>query len=101
MTKINREMASRFLSYVPEQNRFWCVDGNVFNNLAELESGLKLMSAKIFKSHVNAEKNDFSNWIYDVIGDIELAESIRKCKDKKTLLQRVASRVDHLKSLAS
>ena len=48
---------------------------------------------------INKEKNDFSNWIYDVIGDSELADSLRKCKDKKTAVKRVKSRVNYLRSL--
>ena len=50
-----------------------------------------------FNFHVNSEKNDFSSWIYDVIGDIKLAEDIRDVKDAKTAGKIVRNRISNLK----
>lgn len=99
MPELNKEIAMRYLSPVPEQNRFWCKDGKVFSNLEEFQIGLNSMHIDVFKFHVNDDRNDFSTWIYDVIGDTELAKTLRKCNDKKTTIKRVRSRVSYLKTL--
>ncbi len=77
--------------------RFFCVDGKVFGNLKELADGLKSMSEETFSSHVNSEKNDFSNWVADVIGDKKLAENLRKDIDKKSIEKKIKTRVAYLK----
>jgi len=99
MQKLIQETANRFLSSVPEQNRFWCNDGRIFSNLEELSAGLKSMSKEIFNHHVTPEKNDFSSWVYDVIGDTELAIQLRKSKDKKNSENIVKNRINSLKKI--
>ena len=82
-----------FLADTPSEKVFWCSNGNRIKNLKELERELKKMDEEIFGHHVNEEKNDFSNWIYDVIGDIELAENIREIKDKSEIAKKVKNRI--------
>jgi len=66
-------------------------------NYFELESGLKKMSARTFSYHVNAEKNDFSRWVEEIIGDKKLAVDLKKCRDKKSASTKVAGRIKSLK----
>ncbi len=66
---------------VPEGKAFFTNDGKRIHNLTELASTLEHMEDHVFTYHVNAERNDFSNWIHDVMGQKQLAEAIRK-KDK-------------------
>jgi hypothetical protein len=99
MSEITAENAARFLSQVPEENKFWAHDGKVYSTLQELLSGLKSMKSDTFRFHVNPEKNDFSNWIYDIIGDTELAEELRKVRDKKSTETKISNRVKSLKKL--
>lgn len=98
MSEINKETANRFLAPVPEQNKFFCKDGKVFSTLEEFDKGLDKMNHETFRFHANNEKNDFSNWVYDVIGDVVLADSLRKCKDKKNAQKKLKSRISYLKT---
>lgn len=76
----------------PEQC-FWVHDGQVLKNLAELPAALRQMSPETFSHHVNNEKNDFANWIHDVIGDRELAEDIRRHNSRVEIIKAVQSRL--------
>ena len=99
MSDVNKETALRLLSPVHEGNRFWSSDGKVFHDLESFYKGLQNMNAENFNHHVNKEKNDFSIWVYDIIGDQVLAESLRKSKDKKTSIKRAQARINYLKSI--
>jgi len=92
------EISSNYLSNVPEERRFWCRDGNILNNLEELRSALKNMSNETYIWHVNSERNDFSNWINDIIGDSELARSIGKSKTKTEMARKLSMRIKELRS---
>jgi hypothetical protein len=57
-------------------------------NLKELLEALEdPQYSETAKSHVNEEKNDYANWIKDVLNENELAEKISKEKD----IQKIAS----------
>ena len=67
---------------IPEEKRFWLCDGRVLKSLKELREALRYMDNGIFTYHVNENKNDFYNWIKDVIGNEKLAEEIKgKCRE--------------------
>ncbi len=78
--------AHKLLSNVPSDNSFRTSEGVIVKNLHELESTLNHMTDLVFEHHVNDEKNDFKSWIYDVVQDEQLAESLSKAKTKKNLL---------------
>ena len=49
MIKLTRVIAKNWLADVPDDKRFWCQDGQVMKNLAELEAAIKeesLLSGK-------------------------------------------------------
>lgn len=75
---------------------FWCNDGKVFKNLYELRDGLKNMSNETYLYHANSEKNDFSNWVRDVIKDEKLANNLRKARTKEEAAQIVENRIREL-----
>jgi hypothetical protein len=64
---------------------FYLNDGRVLKSASELMHSLNSMSNDVFVHHVNAERNDFSNWIRDIYGNKELALSIKKCKTKDSV----------------
>jgi 23S rRNA G2069 N7-methylase RlmK/C1962 C5-methylase RlmI len=68
------------LKKCPQENCFWANNGEIYKNYKELAKGLKKMNIETFDHHVNAEKNDFANWIRDVFGDAALAQEIAKAK---------------------
>lgn len=61
---------------------FWVHDGPVLADLAELRDFLDTMNAKQWKHHVTKEKNDFANWIQDVLRDADCAKRMRAAKTR-------------------
>jgi len=98
--ELNKDIAQRILSEVDERKRFFSVNGEVYKNLSDLSLAIKNMSKDTFSYHVNEEKNDFASWIYDVIGDFDLAKELRKSKTKKEFASLVSKRISKLKSLS-
>ena len=99
MARMNKENAKNILSNVPEDKVFWVNDGRISRNLNELSSVLADISEETFAYHVNKEKNDFKNWISDVVGDKNLANDMAKAKSKEYILNKVNKRINKLNSL--
>jgi hypothetical protein len=85
--------AEKRLQKVPEEYVFYCCDGSVFRDLAELAAGLNAMTDEVFVYHSNSEKQDFCNWVRDVIEDIELAEELAMAASRLEAAERVAERL--------
>lgn len=98
MVKITKTIAEERLADVPKEKRFWCSDRRVLKNLPELETALKEMSEETFRYHSNETKNDFSNWVRDVIGDEKLSRDLQKSTTRAEAAKSVADRVTWLKS---
>ena len=98
MPRMLPEEADRLLSNVPEQFTFRCRDGGMFWNLRDLARAVSSMPEDVFTFHVNDQKNDFANWIADVIGDRSLARELWQTKNPATTMQRLADRVAFLES---
>ncbi len=93
MARITEEDARNMLGNVPEENVFYCHGGRVLRNTAELRDCLASMSDETFAYHVNPEKNDFSNWVRDVIGDDKLARDLNRAKNRPAAEKSVAERL--------
>jgi hypothetical protein len=91
-----KKQPDKRLEKVPAENVFWCQDGKVFSDLAELGEGLVAMSDETFAYHSNAEKQDFSNWIRDIIGDELLAEYLVGEADRLHAADYVSARITFL-----
>lgn len=91
-----KEEAQKFLANVPEEYAFWCRDGRILRNLSELRDALDSMTDESFVHHSNAEKQDFSNWVRDVIGDERLAKDLGKATNRARAAKLVASRISIL-----
>jgi hypothetical protein len=98
--RIDKNKAKNILSNVPEDKVFWVNDGGVLRNLKELQAALTKMSKETFKHHINKDRNDFKNWINDVIGDKNLAGSISKTKRKNAMINRIDKRIKQLNKIA-
>ena|SRR3990170_5888201 len=94
MAVINADSALKILGDVPEDKVFWCSDGRVLKNLAELSIALAEMSDETFSYHSNDTKTDFSNWVKDVIGDEKLSIDLQKggsrLRASKAVFDRIA-----------
>lgn len=93
-----KRQPEKVLGKVPAQYVFYCRDGRVFADLRELAEGLKAMSDETFTYHSNLQKQDFSNWVRDVIGDEELANDLAKASSRSQAAGYLVARVALLTS---
>ncbi len=61
---------------VPEHQYFYFVNGQRVKNVKELAEIMDKLEQEVFDYHVNAERNDFHNWVKGVFNDVELAEKL-------------------------
>jgi len=85
-----------YLSDVPSDKYFWVSDGSVLKNLNDLVQKLSQIDRDTFIYHVNSAKNDFFNWVHDVIGDIKLANQIASIKNSQKMLKIIENRINNL-----
>lgn len=71
-----KQDAARVLADVAGDRRFFCRDGCISQNLTRMVACLNHMTEETFGHHVTPWKNDFSNWVRDVLGDDELANDL-------------------------
>jgi len=96
MAKILKKDAERLLANVPEEYVFRCHDGRTFRNMEELGQAFRSMGDEGFTYHANAEKNDFSNWVKNVIKDDKLARDLAKSRDQLQAAKTVENRISFL-----
>jgi len=96
MAQTLKDEAKKFLSDVPEENVFCCCDGRIFRNMKELAEALASMTDETFACHCNKEKNDFRNWVRDVIKDERLAADLAIVQNRLQAAKQVATRVSIL-----
>lgn len=96
MAKMLKEDAERLLANVPEENVFICCDGRTFRNMEELSHAFSNMGNEGFAYHANTEKNDFSNWVKDVIKDEKLARDLVKSRNQSQAAKAVTDRMSFL-----
>lgn len=94
---LTKEQAGYFLRTVSDDTAFWVANGPVFRNLEDMANGLQTLDDAQFAFHVNNDKNDFYNWINDIIGDKNLCVAIKDTKAKEAMQKKVAARVAQLK----
>jgi hypothetical protein len=77
---------------------FWVCNGQVLRNIHELASAIENMNDGTFFYHVNDEnnKNDFAQWILDVIQDGELAHKLKKIRNRKRYGEIIRARIKEL-----
>jgi hypothetical protein len=98
IVKISKEEANRRLGDVPDGKHFWCHDGKLIKNLGELEKTLNDVNDETFHYHASEERNDFSNWVRDVVGDNKLANDLSRAKSRIQASKAVAQRISFLRS---
>lgn len=96
MPRITKEDATRLLGDVSEDHSFWCCDQRILKNMRELADALATMTDGTYAYHSNGYKDDFSNWVNDVIGDAKLARDLAKSANRKQAAKRVEERISFL-----
>jgi hypothetical protein len=97
MTVRTKSDAARVLAVYTEDKSFFCQDGCIVKNLVELSACLTHMSRDAFYHHVNDTKNDFSNWIRDVLDDKTLADKLLGIKNPAEAAKMVSERIAWLR----
>ena len=100
MSVIKQDEIRKWQNQVPDDKVFWCCDGRVFRSLNDLATALEKMPEEIYQRHVDGEKNDFSNWVHDVVGDVTLTHQMRKARSRVTAARRVTERLEWLRERA-
>jgi hypothetical protein len=98
--KTNRDVARERLADVPEDKVFWTRDGARLKNLEELANTLREMPGDTFSHHANAEKNDFSTWVREVMGDLTLAKHLEGSAGPASAAEAVDKKLSWLKARA-
>ncbi len=78
---------------LPDEKGFVLNDGNVINSVKDLALYMDNMGDDLFYYHVNDDKNDFSNWLRDVVEEMELAESLMSAKEKHDFQMRLLKHI--------
>jgi len=97
---VTKEEAKRFLCDAAPEQCFWVNNGPILKNLAELTDFIPGINVGAFRHHVNNDKNDFSNWIRDIIGDTKLANELLSSKNKESAVKKLRNRLNTLKKKA-
>ena len=97
--KITAVTAKKYLADVPMDKSFYVFKGPTIRNMDQLAREMGKMSDEQFNHHRNDAKNDFYNWISQVIGDKKLADELQKVKTKVQTAKKVKDRVDQLKTV--
>ena len=98
---VTRDDARKYLGDCEPENCFWVNNGPILKNLYELSDTLASLRDDLFSHHVNQDKNDFSSWIRDVIGDQKLANDIISSRNRESMSKKVQARLNALKRKAS
>ena len=100
MAELMKDKVKIFLDDVPRDYVFRCVNGHILRNMREMESEFKIISKQDYAYHVNDEKNDFYNWVKDIIKDDSLANNLLKASSPTQAVRYVTKRLNDLSSLA-
>ena len=95
---VTKEEALRYLSEVAPERCFWVNNGPVLKKLEDLANFLPNMSEETFKHHVSRDKNDFSSWINDIVGDKTLANELLSSKSKDSIAKKIQKRLTILRN---
>jgi hypothetical protein len=94
--KVMENTAGKILAKVIAAKAFRCNDGQVFRDLKGLAEGLERMSDETFSFHCNDNKNDFSIWVLEVVGDDDLAKKLKAPQNRQQAQKQVKQRYDEL-----
>ncbi|MFH1398513.1 MAG: hypothetical protein ABIG95_00185 [Candidatus Woesearchaeota archaeon] len=93
--------ARRILRVVPSKQSFWLCTNRDLRSLNSLANELEDSNDDVFRYHVNRYKNDFSNWVKDIIGDNDFAREISRIRTKPTLVRKIREKINESKDIVN
>jgi hypothetical protein len=88
----------KYLEDVPWDNSLKLSNGKIVHDLEQLPMVIKFSDDDVFYSHVTSSKNDFANWIRDVIHDDELANQLLSIQIKEEFLTFMEQAIADIKT---
>lgn len=98
---VTKEEARKYLSDTSPEQCFWVNNGPILKSIEDLANYAPGMPDETFHYHVNSEKNDFSSWIKEAIGDRKLADELLSSKSRDSAVKKIRNRLNSLKKKAS
>jgi hypothetical protein len=82
------------------EKAFWSTHGVIVRNIYEMEKFLEFADEWTFRYHINLDnnKNDFADWIRDVLEDSDLANKLEGVMEKEKYLKIVKERIKELET---
>ena len=77
---VKKSVTKKTFVYAHDSESFWLSDGQILNSLVALKDALGKMDKTTYAHHVTASKNDFAEWVEQVLDDTECAQSLRGAK---------------------
>jgi hypothetical protein len=81
---------------LPPEHFFYLKNGKPVKSLQELIKALRVIDDETFKHHVNDTRNDFANWLRDILKKEDLADQVRSKKVKEELLKILTQHVKEI-----
>ncbi|MBI2574696.1 hypothetical protein HYV82_02310 [Candidatus Woesearchaeota archaeon] len=101
ITGLTGEEARHYLCDCGSEQCFWVNNGPIIKNLDELAAAIKGITDEQFAHHVTSDRNDFSKWIAEVIGDMKLSKELSKVRSRTAATRKVNERLAALRKTAS
>ncbi|MBR9700780.1 hypothetical protein GOV11_02855 [Candidatus Woesearchaeota archaeon] len=83
---------------VPEDQYFLLKNGHPIRSLNELISALEFLDDSTLEHHMGEHKNDFANWIRDVIGQSELADEVADTTTREEIMSVLENHRESVKT---
>ena len=80
--KISDTLKPKKSDISPEQYFVLC-NGENLKSIHDLAKHIETLDDDVYNHHVNAEKNDFANWVSGVFEQHDLAETLRASESKQ------------------
>lgn len=83
----------KLLANVDPEHYFYVNDGTVIRNIYDLNGKLVSIDEQTFGHHITDDRNDFQNWVRDVLEDYQLAEELGLTKSREVMLEAINRRI--------
>ena len=91
---VKRRNPPQSLATAPLGECFWVNQGPILKDLRELRDALASgISDQQLAYHVAKGKNDFADWIAEVLGDAECAKALRRLRTRKAMVRVLETRL--------